>query len=114
MLKYNAYNTFYYNLSLIIQLLKKYKAILSLTLNTKIVLLNKIIPKDFIKGEEMKHISLISIFIGILLMSIEMIFSIGGKIGFLCFFSGFILLINGIVLNKKIREIVINFIFNFF
>ena len=62
----------------------------------------------------MKSISLINIVIGILLMSIEIIFSIGGKIGFLCFCIGFILVLTGIVLNKKIREIVINFILNFF
>lgn len=47
-------------------------------------------------------------------MAIEIIFSINGKIGFLCFYMGFILLVTGIVLNKKITEVVINFILNFF
>lgn len=62
----------------------------------------------------MKKISLINIIVGILLMAIEILFSIGGKIGFLCLCIGFILLVSGIILNKKIREIVVNFILNFF
>lgn len=62
----------------------------------------------------MKKISLINIIVGILLMAIEILFSISGKIGFLCLCIGFILLVSGIILNKKIREIVVNFILNFF
>ena len=62
----------------------------------------------------MKKISLINIIVGILLMAIEILFSIGGKIGFLCLCIGFILLVSGIILNKKIREIVVNFILHFF
>ena len=61
-----------------------------------------------------KNISFINIIVGILVMAIEIIFSINGKIGFLCFYMGFILLVTGIVLNKKITEVVINFILNFF
>ena len=61
----------------------------------------------------MKKVSLVNIIIGILIMAIEIIFDIGGTIGFLCFCIGFFLLISGIVINKKIREIVIEFILNF-
>ena len=62
----------------------------------------------------MKKISLINIIVGILLMAIEILFSIGGKIGFLCLGIGLSVLGSGIILNKKIREIVVNFILNFF
>lgn len=62
----------------------------------------------------MKNISFIYIVIGIALIGIEIIFGIGGKIGFICFCIGFILLVSGIVLNKRIRQIVVNFILNFF
>lgn len=61
----------------------------------------------------MKRISFINIIVGIILMAIEILFSIGGKIGFFCFSIGFILFVAGIVFNKKIRELVSNFILNF-
>ena len=61
----------------------------------------------------MKRLSFINIIVGIILMAIETLFSIGGKIGFLCLSIGFILFVVGILINKKIRELVINFILNF-
>ncbi|NLK95266.1 MAG: hypothetical protein GX275_08760 [Clostridiales bacterium] len=59
------------------------------------------------------NLSIISITLGIILISLVLIFNIEDTLGFLTFLIGFLLTFIGVILNKKIREIVINFVINF-
>ena len=61
----------------------------------------------------MNKISILNIFIGITILAIVIVKDIKDTKGFIIFFIGFLLLISGFLLNKKIREVLINFILNF-
>lgn len=61
----------------------------------------------------MNKISILNIFIGITILVIVIVKDIKDTRGFIIFFIGFLLLISGVLLNKKIREVLINFILNF-
>jgi len=61
----------------------------------------------------MRKVSVINIIIGFIILGIVFIRDIGGEVGFSLFCIGSIMIISGILLNKKLRELVINFILNF-
>lgn len=64
----------------------------------------------------MKKISLstINIIIGVILSSAVFILNIKDTIGYIFFLIGFLLIVSGIILNEKLRTIIINFIISFF
>ena len=62
----------------------------------------------------MNRISVLNLFIGITMMGIVIIMEIGDTKGFIICYIGFLIFISGVLLNKKTREILINFILNFF
>jgi hypothetical protein len=69
----------------------------------------------YINGELiMKKVSILNIIIGSVILGTVIFKNIEGEKGFALFSIAIILILSGILINKKLREILINFILIFF
>ncbi|MDY4251951.1 hypothetical protein [Clostridium sp.] len=62
----------------------------------------------------MKKVSILNIIIGSVILGTVIFKNIEGEKGFALFSIAIILILSGILINKKLREILINFILIFF
>lgn len=62
----------------------------------------------------MKKVSILNIIIGSVILGTVIFKNIEGEKGFALFSIAIILILSGILINKKLRERLINFILNFF
>lgn len=62
----------------------------------------------------MKKVSILNIIIGSAILGTVILKDIGDEKGFALFFISIILILSGIFINKKLRDILINFLINFF
>ena len=88
-------------------------------LNLLFNMLYKSISKNNHGGKNLKIfnnklISYLSLIVGIFLIILEIFYKLNGNLGYIITTSGVLLLLFGVLINKKLREFFINFIINFF
>lgn len=59
------------------------------------------------------NLCFLNIIVGIVMISITIIFDLKDDLGLALFLIGFLILISGIILNNKLRRLIIEFLTNF-